>query len=322
MTAPDYVVFGGSGFIGSHLLQRLAGMGAGNIVSVDRRAPASKIDGVDYVLADVTQGDWPDFTVTAPVIFNLAAVHTTPGHDPWEYYAANVTGAINVCRFARRVGARVIVFSSSISVYGPDEAPKDEASPPKPQSDYGRSKLMAEQIHEDWQREAADRRLIIARPAVVFGPREGGNFTRLAKLLSRGVFIFPGRRDTIKSCIYVQTLIDWMLLALSQDHRRILFNGSYARRYTIEQIVDAFGAAGLRDVRKLTIPPSVLRGMAAILRPISAATGLGIHPDRITKLMVSTNVVPSWAIAQGLTAGEDIEADLRDWAERAEGSFT
>jgi nucleoside-diphosphate-sugar epimerase len=172
---------------------------------------------------------------------------------------------------------------------------------------------MAEGIHDDWQNENPDHQRVIVRPAVVFGPGEGGNFTRLAKLLSKGFFIFPGRRDTIKSCIYVKTLVDWMMVALAKDEPSILFNGSYEQRYTIEQIVDAFRDLAFPQTRKMTIPPAALRCIAAILRPISSATGLGIHPDRIAKLMISTNVLPSWAKLNSLTAEEDIVDDLRDW---------
>lgn len=321
MTLSDCVVFGGAGFIGTHLLERLRSESSGRVISIDIREPKRKIDGVEYHIGDVAEGTFPELGISAPTIFNLAAVHTTPGHEPWEYYSTNVNGAIHVCRFARTVGSKKIVFTSSISVYGPDETPKDESTPPTPNSDYGRSKHMAEGIHDDWQRENPDHQLVIVRPAVVFGQGEGGNFTRLAKVLARGLFIFPGRRDTIKSCIYVETLTDWMLLAASKDQPRILFNGSYLNRYTIEQIVDAFREVAFPRVRKFTMPASVLKGIAAALRPISAATGLGIHPERITKLMVSTNVLPTWAEVQELTANEDITVALRDWAYRTGGKF-
>jgi nucleoside-diphosphate-sugar epimerase len=180
---------------------------------------------------------------------------------------------------------------------------------------------MAEGIHDDWQTKNPDHQLVIVRPAVVFGPGEGGNFTRLAKLLSRGFFVFPGRRDTIKSCIYVKTLVDWMMVALAKDEPRIIFNGSYEHRYTIEQIVDAFREVAFPRIRKITVPSVVLRGIAAVLSPISSATGLGIHPDRITKLMVSTNVLPSWAVEQGLTVNEDVSAALREWSTCTKGQF-
>ncbi len=52
-------------------------------------------------------------------VYNLAAVHTTPGHEDWEYFWTNVWGAIHICEFATRVDARMVFFTSSISTYGP-----------------------------------------------------------------------------------------------------------------------------------------------------------------------------------------------------------
>lgn len=315
------IVIGGAGFIGTHLLSRLRGLSAGRIISLDIKHPRFPVSGVEYYIVDVVNDRIPDFDVRSPILFNLAAVHTTPGHEPWEYYATNVLGALNVCEFARIVGARQIVFTSSISVYGPDEAPKDESTEPAPVSDYGRSKYMSEKIHDLWLDEDSENRLVIVRPAVVFGQGEGGNFTRLARLLRKGVFFFPGRKDTVKSCIYVETLIDWMLLALSQCNSRILFNGSYAGRYTVEQIVNSFREVAFPKARVFLVPAFVLKIAAMLLRPVSSATGLGIHPDRITKLMVSTNVLPGWAASQGLTADEDLFSALRDWGLRTGGKF-
>ncbi|MBR3371630.1 MAG: NAD-dependent epimerase/dehydratase family protein [Rhodobacteraceae bacterium] len=314
------IVFGGSGFVGSHLLERLKAEGMRALFSIDLRAPKAPIDGVRYIQHDIRDLSDLQLDAPGPVIFNLAAVHTTPGHAPWEYYDANVRGAIEVTRLARRLDAQQIVFTSSISVYGPDEAAKDETAPPNPQSDYGRSKLMAEQVHLDWQAENPARSLVITRPAVVFGQGEGGNFTRLAKLLSKGWFIYPGRRDTIKSCIYVGDLVDWMLAAAQHKVPFTLFNGAYSERYTIEQIVGVFQDVAFPKIRTLTIPAGVLRAAAGVMRPLSS-TGLGIHPDRIDKLMVSTNVLPGWAEARGLHSTDRLRPALQDWKQRTQGRF-
>lgn len=314
------VVFGGAGFIGSHFLQRLACRGGGPLVSVDIRAPRYPVAGVRYLAGDVRDLTQLHYDGAIARIANFAAVHTTPGHDPWEYYDTNVLGALEVTRFARRHSVPQILFTSSISVYGPDERPKSERTQPSPPSDYGKSKLMAEQIHDSWLVENTVNRLVIVRPAVVFGLGEGGNFTRLSKLLERGIFVFPGRRDTIKSCIYVEDLIDWILKAEAIAERRILFNAAYTNRYTIEDIVTVFRRVAFPNVRTFSMPAPVLRAAAQCLRPISIA-GLGIHPDRVEKLMTSTNILPTWAEAAGLMTRDRLEDALRDWRDKGNGAF-
>lgn len=314
------VVFGGAGFIGSHLLDQLKAEGFQRIVSIDAKSPKRPVSGITYQIHDVRDLDGVAFNEPVSLIFNLAAVHTTPGHDAWEYYDTNVRGAMSVVKFARRHAAKSIVFTSSISVYGPDEAAKDESAIPTPISDYGRSKLMAEQVHRAWLEESQDFKLVVSRPAVVFGFGEGGNFTRLAKMLKKGFFLYPGRRDTIKSCIYVKDLTSWLVAAAKHTDRLIVFNGAYSERYTIEEIVDAFRKVAFPSARTYLISGAVLRAIAALLRPLSSA-GLGIHPDRIKKLMASTNVLPTWAEKRGLPTRGRLEKVLLEWNSEGGGEF-
>lgn len=315
------VVFGGAGFIGTHLMAKLRKDGHSKVISVDIRDPKRAVDGVDYIKHDVRDLSALSFGDTVPTLYNLAAVHTTPGHEPWEYYDANVTGAIEIIKFARRHKTDAITFTSSISVYGPSESPKDETTALAPTSDYGRSKRMAELVFNEWLNEAPDRKLVVTRPAVVFGYGEGGNFTRLARMLSKGWFVYPGRRDTIKSCIFVEDLVSWILAAGERSERFILFNGAYTDRYTIENIVDTFRDVAFPKARTFMVPAAVLKVAASILRPFSAA-GLGVHPDRIEKLMVSTNVLPHWAEAEGLFTQDRLRLALERWAEQTDGNFT
>jgi nucleoside-diphosphate-sugar epimerase len=314
------IVFGGAGFIGTHLMRRLKNGGAHRVISVDIRTATDPVEGVEYFNGDVRDLGSLQFDQDIPVIFNLAAVHTTPGHEPWEYYDTNIQGAIEITRLAARHKTKKMIFTSSISVYGPDEDAKDETSKPAPTSDYGRSKLMAESIHEEWLIKSDVRQLVIVRPAVVFGKGEGGNFTRLAKMLRKGFFVYPGRRDTIKSCIYVGDLVTWMLAAAAQNKSFILFNGSFSNRYTIKEIVNTFREVAFPKAKSFMVPAFVLKAVAAAMRPLSAS-GLGIHPDRIHKLMVSTNILPTWAESEGLETTDRLRNGLSEWKADSDGDF-
>lgn len=322
VSVPDntVIVFGGSGFIGSHLLKRLLASHSGRLISADIRPPKVRLDGVVYVEGDVR--DLSKFRVGGSVatIYNLAAVHTTPGHPTHEYYETNVAGATQVTALARRIDCTDIVFTSSISVYGASEETKTEASPPAPESAYGWSKWLAESIHRAWLDEAVDRRLLIVRPAVIFGPGEGGNFTRLAALLKKGLFVFPGRRDTIKACFYVEDLLEAVHRAHELGDRYVLFNGSYPDRYTVEEIVTEFRAVHFPKARTITVPHAALMFAATLARPMSVA-GIGIHPERITKLVKSTDILPGWLQANGWSERGCLPSALARWSESSEGRF-
>lgn len=315
------VVFGGAGFIGSHLLKSLSRDTNHELVSVDIRPPRFATPGVTYVTHDVRNLGNLDIDGEIETVYNFAAVHTTPGHPTHEYYETNISGATEVTAFARRNNVRNIVFTSSISVYGPSEETKSENTTPKPESAYGWSKWLAEGIHRSWMDESPDRKLIICRPAVIFGHCEGGNFTRMAKLLRQGFFVYPGRKDTIKACFYVEDLVGSLLYAQSLDEKYILFNGAYPDRYTIEQIVKTMKSVAFPQSREYMIPKWFVMMVAKALSPFSAL-GLGIHPDRVLKLIRSTDVVPDWLSSQqGALQTNALASAIERWTLESNGRF-
>ena len=243
MAGRKAIVFGGAGFIGCHLLKRLAAEQLyDKLHSVDIAAPRFSVPGVNLVHFDIRQPIPPKLCGEGPFdIYNLAAVHTTPGHEDWEYFWTNVHGATNVCRFASEIGAERILFTSTMMVYGPTEAPKDEEAALEPVNAYGRSKILAEGIHNLWQAERPQsRRLTVVRPGVIYGLEERGNFTRLSQALKGRRFFFPGRTDTIKACGYVEDLVSSMLYMQERNEAVTLYNFCHPERYTIADICCRF----------------------------------------------------------------------------------
>ncbi len=321
------IVFGGGGFIGSHLLAHLAQRKSfGELYSVDVAEPRLRVGGVKYIKHDLRTPIPPGLCGGgSSYIFNLAAVHVTPGHQDWEYYWTNVLAARHVCQFASETGSNEIVFTSSISVYGPSENAKDEDAPLEPVSAYGRSKLLAEKVHELWQGEhRLNRKLTIVRPAVIYGPVERGNFTRLANLLSRGRFVYPGRRDTIKACGYVKDLVSSMLYMMEHDPGIVTYNFCYPDRYTSEDICSAFcDAAGFKPPR--IVAPIEVMLLGGLAFEFLARLGLktSINRDRVRKLFHSTNIVPKRLREAGFTYGYDLKSSLTDWrSATGNGDFT
>jgi nucleoside-diphosphate-sugar epimerase len=253
------------------------------------------------------------------LIFNLAAIHREPGHEPREYYETNLKGAENVCAFASRAGCDRLVFTSSISPYGPSEESTDENSLPVPETAYGGSKLAAEKIHLGWAKGAPGRQLLILRPGVVFGPGEGGNVTRLVRSLIKGYFVYLGNRHTRKSGGYVKELCRVMEFALDRlaisGTESLVMNFSLDPAPALQEYVQAIcRAAGIKR-SPLNIPRSLVMGISHLAKFGAMFTGkqIGIDPTRVRKLFRSTNIDPSCLREFGYVWKFNLDAAFQDW---------
>jgi len=289
----NFLIFGSSGFIGTHLARHIIKNNAdANIYKYDIAKRVSD----DFSILDVRKPislKLPN--LSGSIIFNLAAVHTTPGHPDNEYFETNIWGAGNVCNFARENNINTIVFTSSIAPYGPSEELKEETTLPMPNSPYGISKLTAEYIHKVWQAEDPDnRKLFIVRPGVVFGQSEGGNFSRLYAALKKGSFFYPGRKDTIKAAVYVKDVARILYDGgLNSAPGFDTFNLTLYPAPTIETICTTMAeVTGVKGPR-LVVPGGFLKFAAGNVYYMGRLIGKkinGIHPDRVKKLMISTNI--------------------------------
>lgn len=326
------VIFGGTGFIGSFfamfLLDRkivdkvylLDSEYIDKKVSGFRRLSISANESIQEVNCDVRQP--VDWVPAEPVelIANFAAVHREPGHEDFEYYETNLLGAQNVCAWAEKIGCNRLIFTSSISPYGPSEAVKDERSLPVPATAYGGSKLAAEKIHQIWQaKDDANRRLVIVRPGVVFGPGEGGNVSRLIKAVLHRYFFYMGNRATRKAGVYVKELCNAMWWVLQQQEakgeRVSLFNMSMNPGPSIEEYVNAVcTVAGVkRTVPAVPYPLLLTAAYAidAIARPLGVSHPFS--PVRIRKLVRSNNILPTYLVENAYPYQYTLESAFADW---------
>ena len=160
------------------------------------------------------------------------------------------------------------------------------------------------------------RELTIVRPGIVYGKGEHGNMTRLYRGQKKGYFFYAGRKDTIKACIYVKELVRFFKYRML-DHSfpgAEIYNCTYEPAYTIEEICDAMQkATGLHRHVPL-VPAGLLLFAAGILGPIGGKK-VGIHPARVRKLMVSTNVCGRKLAATDYKFHYTLEESFRDWFE-------
>jgi nucleoside-diphosphate-sugar epimerase len=154
------------------------------------------------------------------------------------------------------------------------------------------------------------------RPAVIFGAGEGGNFTRIANALERGIFAYPGRRDTIKGCLYVKDVCRCIMGCLDDQKAYSLFNVCYPDKLTIEEIVSTIKRAlGYRSP-EIVLPLWSINAAALLARgiPHPAIRRMNLDPRRIAKLVHSTNISARKLLDAGFRFHYPLEVALRDWA--------
>ncbi|QWF71661.1 NAD(P)-dependent oxidoreductase [Methylomonas paludis] len=320
------VIFGGTGFIGSHFAEYLILNGLVDEVYLADIRPIRPFFSFDqnkihYVELDVRKPiDAQALPSDVTLVANFAAVHREPGHEDFEYYETNLHGAENVCAWAEKVGCKQIVFTSSIAPYGPSELTKDESSVPVPVSAYGGSKLAAEKIHLCWQNgDSENRRLVIVRPGVVFGPGEGGNVSRLVKAVLHRYFIYMGNRDTRKAGVYVKELCNaiWWVLQRqgTTGERVILFNMTMNPGPSIQDYVETVCKVAGIERWVPSLPYFSLLATAYVIDAFAKPLGI-THPFstvRIKKLVNSNIIYPGYLVNNSYPYLYTLETAFADW---------
>lgn len=174
MTAKRIVVAGGAGYIGSHVCVELLQAGRKALV-IDNFANSSPValdrvreiagGNVELLRADLADPADAERIVSAVTAFRpdgaihlagLKAVGESVA-EPVRYYAVNLPATFTLIRALEAAGARLLVFSSSATVYGDlNKSPVDETGALGPTNPYGRTKLFIEEMLRDLAR--ADKR--------------------------------------------------------------------------------------------------------------------------------------------------------------------
>lgn len=208
------LITGATGFIGSHLAERLVSDGARVRVLVrdpDRLRPALR-DQVENIQGDLQQPDRFDLAVKdCEIIFHVAGWLGSPNSRK-AAYAIGVGATTQLAQAARSAGAQRFIYTSSIAVYGPTRTGViEETHAQQPAYLYAEVKSWGERAA---LATAADRfGVSILRPAEVYGPRNHAWTVLPVQLAKRGLPSLVGGGHGITHPAYIDNLIDAYLAA-------------------------------------------------------------------------------------------------------------
>ncbi len=270
-------VTGGTGFIGSHLVDHLIKDEGYSEVRCLVRNNEKWLSGKQFTKV---KGDLDDLAVLkkgvdgVDVIFHLAGMVKAPTYAELEH--ANVEATENLVRTAQKAGVHKMVVLSSLAAAGPSgDQPRTEDEPMDPVSSYGRSKKKMEQkIHSI---AGNDDSITILRPPAVYGPREEQIYTYF-KMMNKRIcpIVGDGERPRI-SMVYVNDVIQGILKAADQTDKGIYtYFISGPKIYTWNEIRGTTGKVLGKKTIPIHVKPGMVKKIAGVVE--KAASFFGSYP--------------------------------------------
>lgn len=294
-------VTGGTGFIGSHLVDALLDRYPD---SPPRCLIRSKRRWLQDRPIEAVEGDLFDEEALragmqgCDTLFHLAAILKAPTQA--ELDRVNVDATEQLMKIAIESGVQRIVILSSLAASGPsNERPRTESDKPRPTSMYGISKWKMEQrIHDI---SSGERPITIIRPPVVYGPREDQVYTWF-QIVNRGVCPIVGDGESPElSMVYITDLIDGILAAGRSDREGVstyfitgpdIAKWNRLRDWTLNYLN--------RRAVTLYVPPSWVRRLAAVTE--TTAGWFGQYP--VFNREKADEMILEWTCSSDLAESE------------------
>lgn len=281
------LVTGGTGFIGSHLVEALLARGDEVRCLVRRPDRSGWLAGlrVEIVPGAVdAPSSLPAAVRGVDAVLHVAGVVTA--RDRETYFRVNADGTrhlLEACASARLPLRRfVTVGSQAAGGPSPDGRPVCETDPPRPVTWYGESKLAAEKATLQF---ATAFPVGVVRPCAIYGPRER-EILSFFKMISNGVAVLIGREKRA-NFLHVDDCVRGLLVAL--DHPAAvgrIYNLCDDEGPSWERLVDAMSKAVGRSPRIIRITDPAARGIGSALGGLLGAFGIAtpLTPQKLIEI--------------------------------------
>ncbi|WP_207431797.1 NAD-dependent epimerase/dehydratase family protein [Sabulibacter ruber] len=311
------LITGASGFVGYHLVE--AAVNAGLEVYAAVR-PSSEVDHLKAFPIQYTQLDFSSVAALQQELeekqyaYIVHAAGITKAKEAQEYNRVNAEYTRNLALAAVQaaIPLKKFVFISSLAALGPisyqEKSPITEESNARPVTNYGKSKLLAEQ----YLAEIRNLPLVVLRPTAVYGPREKDIFI-LFSTISKGLDPYIGKGKQRLSFVYVKDLAKAVMQALESGVTGTSYNISDGRSYDRYALADVTKRALRKRALRFHLPLGLVKGMATLSELFAGSKTPTLNREKISELIAENwncsiariqqdlHYTPEYDLEKGLT---------------------
>jgi nucleoside-diphosphate-sugar epimerase len=294
------LVTGASGFVGSHLIEHLSQKGHEVFALV--RDP-QKMEGLNFkgkmLSGDLTSSSYSKFMNEVPkdldaVIHTAGLVHSFKTQDFYKVNHEPTIRLFQALKDRKPAGKKPFkfIFMSTLAAMGPSKRNKiiTEKKIPRPVSEYGKSKLLAETQLQDLEAQYPQVELFIVRPPMVIGPRDPAVLD-LLKMVRDGLILTsgPGGFEKQYSFISIFDLVDYITHITTQMNKgpKVYF-ASNPEVVTLQEIIDQTKLLLEKEkIKQWVVPTPLLSITARLLQKMHRLSPLTIRltPDKLQEIL-------------------------------------
>ena len=302
-------IIGGSGFVGTRLI---------DLIGIDKCFNIDKFQSVFFSsitkIADIRDSNRIPLDKNISSVMLLAAEHRDDVSPTSLYYDVNVIGTKNVLDKMDEVGAKHLIFTSSVAIYGLDKKNPNENYPEDPFNHYGKSKWEAEQVIREWyDKEPKGKSVTIIRPTVIFGEKNRGNVYNLLRQIASGKFLMIGKGQNKKSMAYVGNVVAFIKhrLELAEEGYHV-FNYVDKPDLNMTSLLDVIEKSLNKKIPSIRVPVwlGFLGGYGFDFLAFITRKKLAVSSVRVKKFVATTQFDASKVHSSGFKAPFTLEEGL------------
>lgn len=277
------MVTGSTGFVGTHILDRIVANGWKATVVVRKETKSKHLRDLPAVNVE-DEKEMARVLAETDYFFNVAGIISAPSRKVymdgnWKFTKKMVALCL---RYAKNI--RRFLHISSLAAAGPSKDGKQvtEDMAPEPMSTYGLTKLYGEL---EVLASADDMRVTIVRPPVVFGPRDRG-LLELFQVAKKGVFPIPVTARRV-SMVYVEDLVDSIFSTLMIPKcARNVYYACFEKPYSYGELHGIIESSLGRKLKKVAVPGGVLVSAARVAELANEFAGIKsmFNVDKATEM--------------------------------------